>query len=87
MAAASVVAATAVPATYRRKIITLHGNYQAVINLISVQQSTNESPIFFDEFINIWKRAYFLWCARNYLMIHYHKAAEPDQDAYGIESK
>lgn len=59
VAAASVVAATAVPATYRRTTKTLNGNYQVLIDLVSGQQSASNSHIFFDEFINIWTRALF----------------------------
>lgn len=71
MAAASVIAATAVPATYRR-----HNNnsYQVVIDLMSVQQSTSST-------IKISKKRvafslmnsstsesvpYFFSCMRNY---------------------
>lgn len=59
VAAASVVAATAVPATYRGTTTTTgdDGNAQVVIDLLSPQQST--SHIFSDESGSV---PCFLWC-------------------------
>lgn len=85
VAAASIVAATAVPATCKRTIITVNSNYRVLIDLVSVQQSTSNSHIFFDEFIHIWKRA--LISAAHYLIIDYHKVAERDKYTYGSKSK